>query len=95
LARIIFIALEKIVVRMLGDRQGDIDFNLAATFLFFIFGAIILTPLASFIPIKNLIFLLPCYGSSLLYTVYSYSFVTSLATGETSLVTNDSRGLTA
>jgi bacterial/archaeal transporter family protein len=87
LARIIFIALEKIVVRMLGDRQGDIDFNLAATFLFFIFGAIILTPLASFIPIKNLIFLLPCYGSSLLYTVYSYSFVTSLATGETSLVT--------
>jgi len=72
---------------MLGDRQGNIDYNLSATFLFFIFGAIILTPLASFIPIKNFIFLLPCYGSSVLYTVYSYSFVTSLATGETSLVT--------
>lgn len=87
MARIIFIAFEKIVVRMLGDRQGNIDFNLSATFLFFIFGAIILTPLASFIPITNIIFLLPCYGSSVLYTVYSYSFVTSLATGETSLVT--------
>ncbi|MDD2353361.1 MAG: EamA family transporter [Atribacterota bacterium] len=60
---------------------------MSATFLFFIFGALILTPLASFVPIKNFIFLLPCYGSSLLYTVYSYSFVTSLATGETSLVT--------
>lgn len=72
---------------MLGDRQGDVDVNLAATFLFFIFGAIILTPLAFFIPIKSLSFLLPCYASSLLYTVYSYSFVTSLATGETSLVT--------
>ena len=72
---------------MLGDRQGDIDINLAATFLFFIFGAIILTPLAVFIPIKSLSFLLPCYASSILYTVYSYSFVTSLATGETSLVT--------
>jgi len=71
---------------MLGDRQGDIDYNLSATFLFFIFGAIILTPLAFFIPIKNFIFLLPCYGSSLLYTVYSYSFVTSLATGETLMI---------
>ena len=81
------IAFEKIVVRLLGDRQGNIDYNLSATFLFFIFGAIILTPLAFFIPIKNFIFLLPCYGSSVLYTVYSYSFVTSLATGETSLVT--------
>ena len=86
-ARIIFIAFEKIVVRMLGDRQGNIDYNLSATFLFFIFGAIILLPLAVFIPINNLIFLLPCYGSSMLYTIYSYSFVTSLATGETSLVT--------
>jgi len=86
-ARIILISFEKIVVRMLGDRQGEINYNLSATFLFFIFGAIILTPLAAFIPINNLIFLLPCYGSSLLYTVYSYSFVTSLATGETSLVT--------
>jgi uncharacterized membrane protein len=75
------------VVRLLGDRQGNIDYNLSATFLFFIFGALILTPMAVFIPIKNIIFLLPCYGSSLLYTVYSYSFVTSLATGETSLVT--------
>lgn len=72
---------------MLGDRQGNIDYNLSATFLFFIFGAIILVPMAFFIPIKNFIFLLPCYGSSLLYTVYSYSFVTSLAMGETSLVT--------
>jgi len=72
---------------MLGDRQGNIDYNLSATFLFFIFGAMILTPLAFFIPIKNLIFLFPCYGSSVLYTVYSYYFVTSLATGETSLVT--------
>jgi uncharacterized membrane protein len=72
---------------MLGDRQGNIDYNLSATFLFFIFGALILTPMAILIPIKNIIFLLPCYGSSLLYTVYSYSFVTSLATGETSLVT--------
>jgi len=87
LARIIFIAFEKIFVRMLGDRQGNIDYNLSATFLFFIFGAIILLPLAVFIPVNNLIFLLPCYGSSLLYTIYSYSFVTSLATGETSLVT--------
>jgi bacterial/archaeal transporter family protein len=86
-ARIIFVAFEKIVVRMLGDRQGNIDYNLSATFLFFIFGALILVPLASFIPINNFIFLLPCYGSSLLYTLYSYSFVTSLATGETSLVT--------
>jgi bacterial/archaeal transporter family protein len=86
-ARIIFIAFEKVVVRMLGDRQGNIDYNLSATFLFFIFGALILVPLASFIPINNFIFLLPCYGSSLLYTLYSYSFVTSLATGETSLVT--------
>jgi len=83
----VLIAFEKIVVRLLGDRQGNIDYNLSATFLFFIFGAIILTPLAFFIPIKNFIFLLPCYGSSVLYTVYSYSFVTSLATGETSLVT--------
>jgi uncharacterized membrane protein len=83
----VFIAFEKIIVRLLGDRQGNIDYNLSATFLFFIFGAIILTPLAAFIPINNFIFLLPCYGSSLLYTVYSYSFVTSLATGETSLVT--------
>ncbi len=82
-----FIAFEKIIVRLLGDRQGNIDYNLSATFLFFIFGAIILTPLAAFITINNFIFLLPCYGSSLLYTVYSYSFVTSLATGETSLVT--------
>ena len=87
MARIIFIAFEKIFVRMLGDRQGNIDYNLSATFLFFIFGAIILLPLAVFIPVNNLIFLLPCYGSSLLYTIYSYSFVTSLATGETSLVT--------
>lgn len=87
MARIILVAVEKIVVRMLGDRQGDIDFNLAATFLFFIFGAIILLPLAFFIPVSNLFFLLPCFISSLLYTVYSYSFVTALATGETSLVT--------
>jgi len=72
---------------MLGNRQGEVDSNLAATFLFFILGAIILTPLALFIPINNITFLLPCYGSSLLYTVYSYYFVSSLATGETSLVT--------
>lgn len=72
---------------MLGDRNGDINFNLAATFLFFIFGAFFLMPMAFFIPVKDLMFLFPCYASSLLYTVYSYSYVTSLATGETSLVT--------
>ncbi len=72
---------------MLGDRKGDIDYNLSATFLFFIFGAIILIPLSFFISVKDYTFLVPCYASSLLYTVYSYSFVTSLATGETSLVT--------
>ncbi len=87
MTRIILVAVEKIVVRMLGDREGDVDINLAATFLFFIFGAVILLPMAFLIPVSNLFFLFPCFISSLLYTVYSYSFVTSLATGETSLVT--------
>jgi uncharacterized membrane protein len=72
---------------MLGDRQGDIDYNLAATFLFFIFGAIILVPLSLFVPVTSILFLIPCYISSLLYTIYAYAFVASLATGETSLVT--------
>lgn len=87
IGRILFIAIEKIIVRLLGDRQGDKKFNLAATFLFFIFGVFVLLPMAVLIPIRDLSFLLPCYCSSLLYTIYSYSFVTSLATGETSLVT--------
>ena len=85
--RIILIAIEKIVVRLLGDRQGDININLAATFHFFIFGAFLLFPLALWIPIHHYTFLLPCYASSLLYTLYSFSFVSSLATGETALVT--------
>jgi len=87
LARVILIAFEKIIVRLLGDREGDADINLTATFLFFVIGALILSPLSLFFSVKGIEFLLPCYLSSLLYTIYAYSFVTALATGETSLVT--------
>ncbi len=87
LARIFLVAIEKIIVRMLGNRQGDVDSNLAATFLFFIFGALILAPMSILVPLSSILFLIPCYISSILYTIYAYSFVTALATGETSLVT--------
>lgn len=85
--RILLVGVEKIIVRLLGNRQGDVDVNLAATFLFFIIGAIILTPISFFVPFTGMRFLIPCYISSLFYTIYAYAFVASLATGETSLVT--------
>ena len=87
LARIFLVGIEKIIVRLLGNREGKADVNLAATFLFFIIGAIVLTPISFFVPFTDIQFLIPCYISSLFYTIYAYAFVASLATGETSLVT--------
>lgn len=87
LARIFLVGIEKIIVRLLGNREGKADVNLAATFLFFIIGAIVLTPISLFVPFTGIKFLIPCYISSLFYTIYAYAFVVSLATGETSLVT--------
>ena len=87
IARILLVGVEKVIVRLLGNRQGDVEVNLAATFLFFIVGAAILAPISFFVPFTGMRFLITCYISSLFYTVYAYTFVASLATGETSLVT--------
>lgn len=85
--RILLLSVERIVVRLLGNEDGDSDNNIAATFLFFFIGGVLLLPFNLFVKIENLKFLLPCYISSIVYSAGFVAYVTSLATGETSLVT--------
>ncbi|MCT4604525.1 MAG: EamA family transporter [Marinisporobacter sp.] len=85
--RIILMSVERIVVRLLGNDEGDIYSNTAASFLFFFIGALFLLPFNLFVEIDNFKFLIPCYISSLVYAVGFVAYVTALSTGEVSLVT--------
>lgn len=85
--RVLLLALERIVVRLLGNDQKDIYSNVSATFLFFFIGALSLLPFSLFIKINDFNFLIPCYISSVLYTIGSVAYVKSLSVGEVSLVT--------
>lgn len=87
IGRILLLALERIVVRILGNNEGDLYKNIGSTFLFFFIGAIFLLPFNFTVKIDSFSFLFPCYLSSLLYSIGAVSYVSSLATGETSLVT--------
>jgi len=86
ITRILLLALEKIVLKFMGDRAGNFYKNLAASFLFFFIGAFILLPFAITREIDNWHFLLPCFISALLYSFSSFAYVSSIATGEVSLV---------
>jgi transporter family protein len=87
LIRVVLLSFERIVVRMLGDQEGDIYKNISSSFLFFFIGGVCLLPFCLFVKVDSWVFLLPCYLSSLVYAIGSVAYVTSLATGETSLVT--------
>ncbi|AKI96899.1 DMT family transporter [Kosmotoga pacifica] len=85
--RILLLAFEKIVLKFMGDRTGALYRNLAASFLFFFIGALVLLPFAVTREISNWHFLIPCLLSALLYSFSSFAYVSSIATGEVSLVT--------
>ncbi|WP_069649939.1 DMT family transporter [Caloranaerobacter ferrireducens] len=87
LGRVLLLSLERIVVRLLGNNQKNIYSNVSATFLFFFIGALSLLPFSLFININDFDFLIPCYISSILYTIGAVAYVTSLSVGEVSLVT--------
>lgn len=85
--RVVLLSFERIVVRMLGDEEGDIYKNISSSFLFFFIGGVCLLPFCLFVKVNSWTFLIPCFLSSIVYSVGSVAYVTSLATGETSLVT--------
>lgn len=85
--RIILMSVERIVVRLLGNDEGDLYRNTAASFLFFVIGALFLLPFNIFVQVDNLSFLLPCYISSVIYAVAFVAYVNALSVGEVSLVT--------
>ncbi|WP_053956420.1 EamA family transporter [Inediibacterium massiliense] len=85
--RMLLMAVERIVVRLLGNNDEDNYSNIAASFLFFFIGGLFLLPFNLFVKVEGLKFLLPCYISSLIYSVGFVAYVTALATGEVSLVT--------
>lgn len=85
--RILLLALEKIVLKFMGDETGYFYKNLVASFLFFFIGAFVLLPFAITGEVNNWHFLLPCIISALLYSFSSFAYVSSIATGEVSLVT--------
>ncbi|MCC0647964.1 GRP family sugar transporter [Clostridioides sp. ZZV15-6598] len=87
LIRVVLLAFERVVVRLLGDEEGDIYKNIASSFLFFFIGGVCLLPFSITSKVGDWSFLLPCYISSLVYSIGSVAYVTSLATGEVSLVT--------
>lgn len=85
--RIILMSVERIVVRLLGNDEGDLYRNTAASFLFFVIGALFLLPFNLFVEIDNFKFLIPCYISSVVYAVAFVAYVNALSVGEVSLVT--------
>lgn len=87
ISRIVLMAFEKICVRLMGDDSGNLDKNIATTFIFFIIGTASLLPFLFFAKISDLNFLIPCLLSSFIYSFSFVFYVMSLATGETSLVT--------
>ena len=87
LIRVVLLAFERVVVRLLGDEEGDIYKNIASSFLFFFIGGVCLLPFSIMHRVSDWSFLIPCYISSLVYSIGSVAYVTSLATGEVSLVT--------
>lgn len=87
ISRIFLMAVEKICVRLMGDEKGNLDKNIATTFVFFIVGTISLLPFLFLAEISDFKFLIPCFLSSLIYSFSFVFYVMSLATGETSLVT--------
>ncbi|ENY8355724.1 EamA family transporter [Clostridioides difficile] len=87
LIRVVLLAFERVVVRLLGDEEGDIYKNIASSFLFFFIGGVCLLPFSIMDRVSDWSFLIPCYISSLVYSIGSVAYVTSLATGEVSLVT--------
>lgn len=44
LIRVVLLAFERVVVRLLGDEEGDIYKNIASSFLFFFIGGVCLLP---------------------------------------------------
>ncbi|QEK12439.1 EamA family transporter [Crassaminicella thermophila] len=85
--RILLMSVERIVVRLLGNDEGDSYSNIAASFLFFFIGGLFLLPFNFFIEVDNFKFIIPCYISSLVYAVGFVAYVNALAIGEVSLVT--------
>ncbi|MGL5964955.1 MAG: EamA family transporter [Fusobacteriaceae bacterium] len=89
--RVILIAFEKIFVKKLGNNsQNDLFSNVAASFLFFFMGALVLIPfgVVNLYKVDSFGFLLPCYISSLIYAVAFTGYVISISTGEVSLVSS-------
>lgn len=85
--RIILLAFERIVVRYLGDIEGDKYKNAAATAVFFGIGALFLFPFLLVATHQGYSFLTSNYAASVIYSIGFVFYVLSLATGETSLVT--------
>ncbi|MFN1844429.1 hypothetical protein ACK2FW_16280 [Clostridioides difficile] len=82
------LAFERVVVRLLGDEEGDIYKNIASSVSYFsLIGGVCLLPFSITDRVSDWSFLIPCYISSLVYSIGSVAYVTSLATGEVSLVT--------
>lgn len=85
--RIIFLALERITVKKLGDFGGNTGKNIAATFLFFFIGAISLIPFVFNERIESGDFIVPVLINGVIYSLYASLYVISLARGEASVVT--------
>ncbi len=85
--RIVFLALERITVKKLGDFEGTLEKNIGATFLFFFIGALSLIPFVFNERIESLDFIFPVLVNGIIYSVYASFYVISLASGEASLVT--------
>ncbi len=85
--RIIFLAVERITVKKLGDFEGNMEKNIAATFLFFFIGALSLAPFVAVQTIDNYEFVIPVLINGIVYSFYASLYVFSLAKGEASLVT--------
>ena len=85
--RIVFLALERITVKKLGDFEGKLEKNIGATFLFFFIGAVSLIPFVFNERIESLDFIFPVLVNGIIYSVYASFYVISLASGEASLVT--------
>ncbi len=85
--RIIFLALERITVKKLGDFGGNTGKNIAATFLFFFIGTISLIPFVFNERIESGDFIVPVLINGVIYSLYASLYIISLARGEASVVT--------
>lgn len=85
--RIVLLGLERIVVKLVGDQEGDLLKNTAATVVFFGLGAILLLPVILVTGIKINQTIAYCFFNSIIYSVSFVLYVASLAQGEASLVT--------